>query len=150
MGYLSLYKKSVYSVLGGNILFLSTLLLSALSVGYRIYFPEDIIFKVVIMQLVWVLFFGSLIVKASFNTSRILQTVFENRMVSYLGKISYGIYIIHLFIPTLFYNLDPNSIFIQNKYVGFIGFFSVTVLLASVSWHLFEKPILKIKKHFEY
>lgn len=150
IGYLSMFSKGVYKTLGSNLLLIITFFLCLLTVGYRMAFPNDLFFKVVMMQFIWVLFFASLIIKASYRPMGLFKLVLENRVVSYLGKISYGIYVIHLFVPSLFYYWNPDSIFIQNKYVGFVGFFGVTILLASFSWYTLEKWFLKLKIHFRY
>ena len=69
--------------------------------------------------------------------------------IIYIGKISYGIYLYHLFIPWGLYkvlgvtqpaNLTANAIILT----------TTTILLASLSWHFFEKPVNSLKKHFPY
>lgn len=150
LGYWSLYNSVFYKKIGTNMVLGLFTILAIFTIGYRVYVPDDEFFKIVSMQLVWVLFFSSFIVKASLNEGGVFKFVFENPVISYLGKISYGIYIIHLFIPTLFYYLSPTSIFIQNKYIGFIGFFAISIVLASLSWFLVEKPFLRFKKRWTY
>lgn len=150
LGFMSLYSRVFYEKIGSNWVVGLFAIWSVCSVGYRIVFPEDEFFKIVMMQLIWVLFFSSVIVRASLNTPGVFKVVLENPIVSYLGKISYGIYVIHLFVPTLFYFVNPTSIFIQNKYMGFFGFFAITVFFATISWHIIEKPFLKLKKKKTY
>jgi peptidoglycan/LPS O-acetylase OafA/YrhL len=71
--------------------------------------------------------------------------IFENKIVSYLGKISYGVYTYHwliaFFVLTFFRELliDSNFIF---GYVLIVGF---TILVSVLSYELFEKKILKLK-----
>jgi len=75
----------------------------------------------------------------------------ENKVVKYLGKISYGIYVFHLFIPYLLFRFGL-------KYYSFTGaifvyaalYFLVTIGLSALSWHLYEHPINKLKKYIEY
>jgi peptidoglycan/LPS O-acetylase OafA/YrhL len=70
----------------------------------------------------------------------------------YLGKISYGIYAYHLFVPWLFASgfapfprqLPPHG---GARFV--IGTVA-TVGIASVSWHLFERPINRLKRYLPY
>ncbi|MGB0805871.1 MAG: acyltransferase family protein, partial [Salibacteraceae bacterium] len=143
IGYLSIYSKTWFASLADTRLLGALFFVCVLTVLYRVFFPEDVFFKVVVMQLIWVFFFAVLIVKVTFNPKGLYQLVLQNPIVSYLGKISYGIYMIHLFIPSLFYYWDPNSIFIENKYIGFVGFFGFTILLASISWFTIEKWFLK-------
>ena len=69
----------------------------------------------------------------------------------YLGRISYGLYVFHLLalvlvarvlIPQL-----PNGISFEGRR---IVSFLLTLLLAAVSYHLLEKPFLRLKKRFTY
>lgn len=71
--------------------------------------------------------------------------ILENRAIIYLGKITYGLYVYHFFMPWLFYNLGIP----EHSYSPLL-YFAATVLIASTSWYLFEDPINKLKKFFEY
>ena len=78
---------------------------------------------------------------------------FENRILNYLGEISYGIYIyhilcIHLMVLALlwlgkFENSHLNTIFLYATSIP------LTVLCASVSHHFFEKPFLAMRERFK-
>jgi peptidoglycan/LPS O-acetylase OafA/YrhL len=76
----------------------------------------------------------------------------------YIGKISYGIYIFHYFAYP--FNHFLHTISIQNNWkipftqtvlfpefsndiIRFIYFFSITLVIATISYHLIEKPIIK-------
>jgi peptidoglycan/LPS O-acetylase OafA/YrhL len=67
----------------------------------------------------------------------------------YIGKISYGVYLYHLFTPWGLYEVlgltQP-----ENLTVNAIILITTTILVASLSWHFFEKPINGLKKHFPY
>ena len=87
-----------------------------------------------------------------------MKAFLENRAVLYLGKISYGLYAYHnlvynhfhspanhptlrllrkieQFVPAVAHNLLFESLF----------FFSLTVIVATLSWYLMEKPINDLK-----
>lgn len=150
LGYCSIYKEKIVSRIGGLGWVITGLAICALSVWYRISYPDDEFFKIIIMQILWVGMFVSLIARATLNHQDYLGRLLSLSWVRYIGRISYGIYLFHLFIPSLFYYLAPDSIFIQNKYVGFLGFFGVSIGLATLSWFLIEKPIQSIKNRFSY
>lgn len=81
----------------------------------------------------------------------IFKWVLEKKFVSYSGKISYGLYVFHFFIPSLYWYLAPKiGIEIQNKYLQFIAFYFLTFIMAFLSWNLIEKPINSLKKKFPY
>jgi peptidoglycan/LPS O-acetylase OafA/YrhL len=84
--------------------------------------------------------------------------ILQNRVLIFIGRISYGVYLYHLFIPYitnfLFKAITGNSI-LSNKLASpnlwfFVVNLLVLVLLSWVSWTLIEKPILGLKRHFNY
>lgn len=72
----------------------------------------------------------------------------------YLGTISYGLYVIHNFVPFMWRDLGgqagvPDALMWDQKWrLPFI--LVITIGLSALSWHAFEKPINALKKHFPY
>lgn len=66
-----------------------------------------------------------------------------------LGKISYGLYLIHLFMWPLVDWLSLHSSLIR-ALPPFAARFGLTVLLAAAMWRLVEAPILKLKARLPY
>lgn len=73
----------------------------------------------------------------------------NNKVLIYLGKISYGLYLFHNFIPT--YDMSFPAFFGPYA-VYFIQLtrFLLLVGVATISWHVVEKPLLKLKDKFLY
>jgi peptidoglycan/LPS O-acetylase OafA/YrhL len=74
------------------------------------------------------------------------------RPIVYLGKISYGIYIYHFLVPLAFTEAAKRSSF-DYENSGFVNFIVTSVVtfgVAALSWHLFERPINGLKRHFRY
>jgi len=99
---------------------------------------ESIIFTVVIYD-------------ASIGIGGFAGKFLNSSMLRYLGKIAYALYVLHNFaqIPTAailkyFGVLKP----IQFLSLALKTF--LTIVTASISWHFFEDPINKLKKHFPY
>jgi len=69
--------------------------------------------------------------------------------ILYVGQISYGVYLYHLFIPWVLYEVwrftQP-----ENILVSAIILMISTILVASLSWHFLEKPVNGLKKYFPY
>jgi peptidoglycan/LPS O-acetylase OafA/YrhL len=99
-----------------------------------------------------------LIMTALLEKNNYLGQFLENRVIVYLGTISYGIYLYHNFVFN-YYHLNGNTIwaFVSN-YVTILNSlnaelillkFSINFLLligiASFSWFYIEKPINKFK-----
>jgi peptidoglycan/LPS O-acetylase OafA/YrhL len=81
--------------------------------------------------------------------------ILEWRPVVYLGRISYGIYLYHLFIPP-FVRIVLNHFKVQANFesdhlwIFVLIYISITVIIASASWFLLEKPLNQLKKYFNY
>lgn len=89
-----------------------------------------------------------LIAKAGIGFNGHLKKIFENRYLIYFGKISYGIYLFHAFIPPLYkyFNLPQSG----NIYIQFFFQGAILTLLSSISWYIIEKPIIELKRKFRY
>lgn len=93
--------------------------------------------------------------------SRMLNILFANPITSFLGKISYGLYLYHNFIPWLLRNLNGSerlivlqgwNIISESKNGILILFlqFILLMVVATISWFLIEKPINSLKAYFSY
>jgi peptidoglycan/LPS O-acetylase OafA/YrhL len=69
--------------------------------------------------------------------------------IVYLGRISYGIYLVHGFTGDILGGLGIASRSIPEP-LRFFVLCALTVGLASLSWHLIEAPINRLKRHFPY
>jgi peptidoglycan/LPS O-acetylase OafA/YrhL len=77
----------------------------------------------------------------------------------YLGRISYGLYIFHAFVLFLVFHvwkvrLTHLSVALRLSYwrdaLGTIIALTLTILVAMLSYHFFEKPFLRLKKRFTF
>ncbi|GAB3937800.1 acyltransferase [Larkinella terrae] len=87
----------------------------------------------------------------------------ENPVSRYLGQISYGLYIFHNLVYN-FYHTPPShpTLRIWNKLATYVPaidqffvlkffyFVVLTIIVASLSWFLLEKPINSLKDRFSY
>lgn len=88
----------------------------------------------------------------------LLKRFFELRLFSFWGQLSYGMYIIHFAVFGLFHESPLSTHSLESllgsralaTLVGFTVPYFATVLGAWLLWHGFEKPILQLKKYFEY
>lgn len=71
----------------------------------------------------------------------------------YIGKTSYGIYLLHYPLFLVWERLVASENFllsnpVARNLVAFAGQMFLAILAASISWRFFEKPILQLKKRF--
>jgi len=86
--------------------------------------------------------------------------ILNNQVIRYLGKISYGLYVYHNFIPWLLrcikgeetaYPLSIHIInpgWIQSPIASFVVQSILLFVIASLSWTFIERPINNLKKYF--
>lgn len=80
----------------------------------------------------------------------VIKHILDNPILLYIGRISYGIYLFHNFIP-YFYGINLSFLpEIFSVYAIQLMRFLLLLLLASLSWYLYEKQILKLKSYFQY
>ena len=67
----------------------------------------------------------------------------------YLGRISYGLYLLHKPIPYILreWGVDTNRI---PPGIDFLIYTGLAILVASLSWYVLEGPINALKQHFPY
>jgi peptidoglycan/LPS O-acetylase OafA/YrhL len=88
---------------------------------------------------------------ASGNRDSLLVRFLEVKPLAALGRISYGFYLYHAFIPD--FARSPRIIALFGaegipwwaRWLCVVAGFSLTVGLAKLSWHFIEAPILKLK-----
>lgn len=79
--------------------------------------------------------------------------ILENTVMKQLGIVSYGIYLLHYPIPYFYGNAKQYfhiSFGSYNWAMDYLLMFIILFTLAFASYYLFEKPILSLKKKFEY
>lgn len=93
--------------------------------------------------------FGALVVGSARGFHGIWGSLFSLRPLRYIGKISYGIYIFHLFVPSVVRHLGGAIIDRLDAGLRAALAACVTFALAALSWRIFESRLLKLKRRFE-
>lgn len=86
----------------------------------------------------------------NFKAPKAVAFLFKNRFILFIGKISYGMYLFHNFIPYIYGIEIPFLPPFMNLYIAQLLRFSILLVIASLSWYIIEKPILKLKGRFNY
>jgi len=75
----------------------------------------------------------------------------EWKPLVYVGTISYGMYIYHVFVPhELWPRLEHRGFPMLPEPLRFFFYCAATLMISALSWHLFEGPINNLKRYFEY
>lgn len=83
---------------------------------------------------------------ALYAPQRWFQMAMRNRLLLYTGVISYGLYLLHKLPFDAEKQFRPNAHSIFVLVVGLVASYAI----ATASWFLFEQPILKLKRLFEF
>lgn len=78
----------------------------------------------------------------------IAGAILQWRPLVYLGRISYGVYLYHGFMPYVLGRVMGERMLRLHWWSEFAILSIATVAIASVSWHGFEKPILSLKETY--
>jgi len=93
--------------------------------------------------------FAMMIYAASEGVRGIWGHLLDQFWLIYIGKISYGIYVVHTFSPAIYGRL-PYLWRVGDLGAGerFLAYSAMTIAIAAMSWHFLEKPINRQKWRF--
>ena len=84
---------------------------------------------------------------ASSGFTGLIGRILELKVLTYIGKISYGIYLYHNLVPSLIcgclklLNINRPTEIVFNFIINSV----VTIICATISWYIIEKPINRLK-----
>jgi peptidoglycan/LPS O-acetylase OafA/YrhL len=171
MGWLQLNRKETFYKLFSNGWLVVAGLAAWIAVYYWSYYlgTQSVpvnkynIVKILLDRFISSAFCFFLIGKAVTGYSGLMGVFLEHRASVYLGRISYGIYLYHNFIfnsyhsisspghPVVrFFNVTYSHFPVFKEWVLFqvVVVSALTILVAAISWHFFEKPINALKDRY--
>lgn len=109
------------------------------------------VFMTIIQRLMDALFFAFFIFEQNFCENKLFN-IGNSKGLSYLGKISYGLFCYHGLIILLFTKVLSQTTLLNNALFVFIIdpllIFVVTLLVAAISYRYCEKPIMSLRYKF--
>jgi peptidoglycan/LPS O-acetylase OafA/YrhL len=89
-------------------------------------------------------FYAWLVLNAAIGFKGAVGGIFDNPALQYVGRISYGLYLVHNWMPDIVAKyLGP-----MPKYQAAPIVLAATFAICALSWHFFERPILGLKRFF--
>jgi peptidoglycan/LPS O-acetylase OafA/YrhL len=101
--------------------------------------------EVLVVYTRWPLF-AWLVLAAAAGMRGAFGRLLESRPLVYLGKISYGVYVLHAFALVL----DRVGVRSWPPLARLVAYSAFTLVMAALSWHLFESRINAWKERFPY
>jgi peptidoglycan/LPS O-acetylase OafA/YrhL len=98
------------------------------------------------------LIFTCLVAAAANGFKGLVGKALESGPIVYLGKISYGIYLIHAFMPEIAHRMvDRFGLSDYGSPLAIAVFSTVaTIVVATISWQVLEQPMNDLKRFFQY
>ena len=118
--------------------YVSTGYIGITTLGYAPYMREQYIWGYSLINLV---FSGILI---QIRDGYFFSFLFDNTLLHYLGKISYGLYVFHYPMILLIKNITPDLPFIIRLLMALLA----TIFMSAISYELFEKRFIDMKDKF--
>lgn len=97
---------------------------------------------------------GAWLVRVLSGDAPILSRVLRNPALMHIGKVSYGLYLLHVLVRFAFMSSPVGSYFTDYRADLGLGLLRVTLLVglsllaATASWTYFERPVLKLKNRW--
>lgn len=143
----------LFNIFTEDVYFKLLSLLSYFFIGATIYLFKDKIiiskrlFSIFLIIIILGVFYGNLKIILFFALPYILifiPVIIKFKFFSKFGDYSYGMYIYAFPIQQTLVHFFKNNL---NAETLFITSFIITLILSILSWHFFEKKILKLKKN---
>lgn len=124
--------------------------------GYALGWPDHTGLPAALLQ--WFgtpLVFAWLVMRAADGFQGPVGRVLQSPPALYVGKISYGLYVIHFLVPGAWIWFSAHIMqmpgFLQYGTVGGFILFTITSLIAAtLSWQFLERPFNQLKRRFPY
>jgi peptidoglycan/LPS O-acetylase OafA/YrhL len=119
---------------------------------FLFFFLKEPIVTAALARTFTAVFVGAVIVEAALGFTGPTKVLLGNRLVVWIGTVSYGLYLFHPFVPKLYsfglelFGLDKELFVIY--WIRFPLLFLVLLLITSLSFYFFETPIRKLKVRF--
>jgi len=175
LAYLLMYElETLTRILNKNYFFLIAVIIFTIDIIYsRLYIEGYGECRTVLERFLFSVCCFWIVGKAAINSyTGFMRHFLENKFVIYIGKISYGMYVYHLFIYPFFEHYiwtiyTKYSAPILGSYIWRVilkysppnygnmmyqtcFLFIVTIFIASVSWYLIERPLNRLKEKIKY
>jgi len=128
------------------------LIIAVLLVGILLYFAN--IVSLSNIKFTWIAFFyASIILFVLINKDKKIINIIDNKLLGFIGKISFGIYIYHQLIIHIIFQFMRNTKPVLNNYndlILILTAFLFTVLISFISYTFFERKIINIGLKYKY
>jgi peptidoglycan/LPS O-acetylase OafA/YrhL len=122
--------------------------LPAAAFFYAGFLPDRV--DVVLGEAVYLLPMIAIVAGANAGIGGAAGRLLSARPIVALGRISYGVYLYHLFVAGAFDKLADvlGYAHVPDGPIRFLLFFGATILAAALSWIVLERPALALRRHF--
>lgn len=97
---------------------------------------------------------GAWLVRVLSGDAPLFSKILRNRILMHIGKVSYGLYLLHVLVRFAFMSSPVGTYFADYREDLGLGLLRLTILIglsllaATASWTYFERPVLKLKNRW--
>jgi peptidoglycan/LPS O-acetylase OafA/YrhL len=124
--------------------------LLALLLVWQCFVPLPRGMDVILLRLLMAFTFYWVVSQCVSSANRYPWRCMNNPPLRLIGKVSYGMYVMHMFVPELLTSVFGISLESSSSPMNFATLFIVTMFLSCALYFLIELPILSYKKMFPY
>ncbi len=153
IAYAKRYNLKLVQLLDNRLLLYGGVGVYALCYYFLHYKNYTYVFDMVLDEYLYAIVCTFIVYRASENKfTFIFKRVLEHDAIVFIGKISYGLYIYHLFIGTLFWDhlSKEYKINIGDPGVMWATYFVLAFIVAISSYYFIEKPMNRLKERLRY
>jgi peptidoglycan/LPS O-acetylase OafA/YrhL len=96
------------------------------------------------------IFYWMVLLKGILQPDGVIARILRLRALQQLGILAYGVYLFHQPVMMICNGNTPPQFATLSAYSTVALAFVLTIVLAKISWHFFEKPIIHIGHRFRY
>jgi peptidoglycan/LPS O-acetylase OafA/YrhL len=96
------------------------------------------------------IFYWLVLLKGVLQPDGVIARILRLRALQELGILAYGVYLFHEPVRMICNGDRPPQFATLSAYSTVLLAFVLTIVLAKISWHFFEKPIIRIGHRFKY
>jgi len=124
-------------------------LLVLFTISFVFIFPnldiQNVVIKNIIPNVFGILF--SIVILFTLSNSNYLH-IKNNTLISKLGKYTYSLYLVHTIVILLLIQISKHISFLGNWFAFSLIALILTIIVSIISYEIFEKQFLKLKKYF--
>jgi len=153
LAYAKHYSTKLFAFFNNYLFLVASILLYIICFYYLVLVIKSSLYWFIFDEYLFALCSVFIVCRASQNKFILIpKLILENEVIVFLGKITYGLYLYHMLMGKLFWEVfaPKYTISIHNHIEIWCFYFALLLVVSISSYYLIEKPINNLKRYFSY